>query len=111
MGAAEIQKFLTYLAVERQVSASTENQALAALLFLYSEVLRLDLPWHDKFTPARKSVRLPVVLTKEEVRETLKRLEGLNWLVANLLYGRACVCKTRSGCGSSLLISGINKSQ
>ena len=87
MGASEIQAFLTHLAVERNVSASTQNQALASLLFLYKEVLKVDLPWLDGFTPAKKSVRVPVVLTKEEVKVILGGLEGKNWLIASLLYG------------------------
>ncbi len=68
MGAAEIETFLSHLAVERSVSASTQNQALSALLFLYREVLKIDLPWLEKFAPAKKSSRVPVVLTKEEVK-------------------------------------------
>ncbi len=87
MGAAEVEAFLTHLAVERNVAASTQNQALAALLFLYREVLSVDLPWLDKFTPAKKSDRVPVVLTKEEVKLIINQLTGTNWLIANLLYG------------------------
>jgi site-specific recombinase XerD len=75
MGAAEVQAFLTHLAVERRVSASTQNQALAALLFLYREVLEIDLPWMQDVVRARKPQRLPVVLTQEEVRRLLARLE------------------------------------
>ena len=87
MGAAEVQAFLTHLAVEKNVAASTQNQALSALLFLYREVLKVDLPWLDQFTPAKKSNRVPVVLTKEEVRIILAGLKDTNWLVASLLYG------------------------
>lgn len=87
MSAAEVEAFLSHLAVEGSVSASTQNQALAALLFLYREVLSIDLPWLDKFTPAKKSSRVPVVLTKEEVNAVLEKLTGTNWLIANLLYG------------------------
>ena len=87
MGAAEIEKFLSHLAVEKSVAASTQNQALAALLFLYREILTVELPWLDKFTPAKKSSRVPVVLTKEEVKIILGELKGTNWLIANLLYG------------------------
>ena len=87
MGAAEIEAFLSHLAVARNVSASTQNQALAALLFLYREVLGVELPWLDKFSPAKKPSRVPVVLTKEEVKTILKNLSGANWLIANLLYG------------------------
>ena len=87
MGAAEVEAFLTHLAVERTVAASTQNQALAALLFLYKEVLKVNLPWLEEFTLARKSERVPVVLTKEEVKLILDQLKGTNWLIANLLYG------------------------
>jgi integron integrase len=87
MGAAEVEAFLTHLAVERNVSASTQNQALSALLFLYREVLRVDLPWLDGFSPAKKTSRLPVVLTKDEVKRILQHLSGANWLIASLLYG------------------------
>ena len=87
MGAAEVEAFLSHLAVEGNVAASTQNQALAALLYLYREVLKIDLPWLEKFTPAKKSSHIPVVLTKEEVKLIIKQLNGTNWLIANLLYG------------------------
>jgi integron integrase len=87
MGAAEVQAFLSHLAVEGNVSASTQNQALHALLFLYKKVLKMDLPWLEQFTPAKKSSHVPVVLTKEEVKIILGELKDTNWLVANLLYG------------------------
>lgn len=87
MGAAEVEAFLTHLAVKHAVSASTQNQALAAILFLYREVLKINLPWLENFTPAKKSKHLPVVLTKEEVNLILSRLSGVNWIIANLLYG------------------------
>ena len=87
MGAAEVTAFLTHLAVERNVSASTQNQAKAAILFLYKEVLQQDLPWLDEVVSARKARRLPVVLTQREVRELLLHLQGTQWLVASLLYG------------------------
>jgi site-specific recombinase XerD len=87
MGAAEVEAFLTHLAVERNVAASTQNQALAVLLFLYKEVLNIDLSWLDKFTPAKKSNHLPVVLTKQEVGLIISQLSGTNWLIANLHYG------------------------
>jgi integron integrase len=87
LGAAAIEAFLTHLAVEKTVTGSTQNQALFALLFLYREVLKIDLPWLDKFKPARKFDRVPVVLTKEEVKLILDALKGTNWLIANLLYG------------------------
>jgi integron integrase len=90
MGAPEVEAFLTHLAVERKVSASTQNQAKAAVLFLYKEVLKIDLPWLDEVTSARTARRLPVVLTQHEVRELLLQLNGGSggmWLIASLLYG------------------------
>ena len=68
MGKAEIEEFLTSLAVERNVTASTQNQALSALLFLYRERLEVDLPWLSEVTRAKKPARLPTVLTTEEAR-------------------------------------------
>lgn len=87
MGAVEIEAFLTHLAVKRDVSASTQNQALAALLFLYKEVLKLDLPWLQGVVRAKKPKHLPVVLTRIEVDALLAQLQGDSWIVANLLYG------------------------
>jgi integron integrase len=87
LGAAEVSSFLTYLAVECKVAATTQNQAMFALLFLYKEFLKVDLPWLDDFTPAKRSERVPVVLTREEVAAVLSNLKGVNWLMANLLYG------------------------
>jgi integron integrase len=86
MGSAEVNAFLTHLAVEGQVSASTQNQALSALLFLYRELLKRDLDL-EGVVRARKPRRLPVVLTEEEVRSVLQRLKGSEALVAGLLYG------------------------
>jgi integron integrase len=87
MGAAEVQAFLTYLAVERKVSASTQNQAKAALLFLYREILGTELPWFTKVVQAKHSPRLPVVLSPGEVRTLLGQMDGVMLLVARLLYG------------------------
>ena len=87
MAAAEIEAFLTYLAVDRQVSASTQNQALAALLFLYQKVLQVELPWLDGIVRAKLSRHLPVVLTPGEARDVLSQLQGEHWLIASLLYG------------------------
>ncbi|WP_137820620.1 integron integrase [Pseudomonas sp. 2FG] len=87
MGAAEVEAFLSDLAVRRNVSASTQNQALAALLFLYKQVLRLDLPWLGEVVRAKKPVRLPVVLSVAEVQQVLSQLQGELWLIASLLYG------------------------
>jgi len=87
MGAAEVERFLTALAVHGQVSASTQNQALSALLFLYKRVLAIDLPWLDGVERAKKPQRLPVVLTRKEVAALLGELHGIHWLMGSLLYG------------------------
>ena len=87
MGAAEVEAFLTHLAVEGKVSASTQNQALSALLFLYKEVLLIDLPWLDNVVRAKQPQRLPCVLTRTEVRGVLTRMSGIYGFMANLLYG------------------------
>ena len=87
MGAAEVEQFLSHLAVVGQVSASTQNQARSALLFLYKEVLGIELPWLDNVELAKTGKRLPVVLTREEVQAILSRLTGTHWLVGSLLYG------------------------
>jgi integron integrase len=87
MGAVEVEAFLTHLAVEGNVAASTQNQARSALLFLYKEVLGSALPWLNNVEQAKKPRRLPTVLTEDEVREVLGRLDGVHWLVAALLYG------------------------
>lgn len=87
MGADEVSAFLTSLAVDRQVAASTQNQALSAILFLYRHVLRIDLPRLDEVVRAKGPKRLPVVLTREEVRAALERIEGVPGIMAMLLYG------------------------
>ncbi len=87
MGAVEVEAFLTHLAVAGRVAASTQNQAKSALLFLYREVLALELPWLDNIQRARAPKRLPVVLTRDEVQALLCGLHGTHWLVASLLYG------------------------
>ena len=87
MGAAEAEAFLTHLAVDGNVSASTQNQALSALLFLYREVLGMELPWLDHVVRAKKPQRLPTVLNREEVSLVLERMEGTYSLMAHLLYG------------------------
>jgi integron integrase len=87
MGAPEVEAFLSNLATERNVAASTQMQALSALLFLYKEVLGIDLPWLSNLTRARKPRHLPVVLTVDEVKALLARLQGRNSLMAELLYG------------------------
>jgi len=87
LGAPEVQAFLSHLAVDRQVAASTQNQAKAALIFLYKEVLAVDLPWLGEIVHAKRQPRLPVVLTPGEVRVLLDQMEGVMGLVARLLYG------------------------
>lgn len=87
MGGREVEAFLTLLATQGNVAAATQNQALAALLFLYREVLVLDLPWMGNIQRAKRPARLPVVLTREEVGRVLDGLSGASWLVASLLYG------------------------
>ncbi|SMF95696.1 integron integrase [Methylomagnum ishizawai] len=87
MGADEIVAFLTHLAVERTVASSTQNQALAALVFLYKEVLGIDLPWLDGIERAKRPQRLPTVLTVRETGAVLEKLEGTLGLMARLLYG------------------------
>lgn len=87
MGVSEVEAFLTHLAVERNVAASTQGQAKAALLFLYREVLNIDLPWLKEIVEAKAAKRLPVVLTPREVAALLAELNGTMWLIASLLYG------------------------
>jgi integron integrase len=84
---AQITEFLTHLAVEKRVSASTQNQALSAILFLYHHVLHVDLARLEGVTRAKAPDRLPVVLTPEEVHSVLAHLEGTERLMADLLYG------------------------
>ena len=79
--------FLNHLAVERKVAAATQNQALSALLFLYKEVLGMELAWLDGLHRASRPPRLPVVLTLAEVERLLGELQGVRWLIASLLYG------------------------
>ncbi|WP_306607755.1 phage integrase N-terminal SAM-like domain-containing protein [Azonexus sp.] len=87
MGAAEVEAFLTHLAVKGNVAAATQNQALSALLFLYREVQGIDLPWLDNVVRAKRPARLPVVLTRQEVSAVLDRMSGTHGLMAQLLYG------------------------
>jgi integron integrase len=87
MGEPEINAFLTHLAVAGNVSASTQNQALAALLFLYRHVLGCEVGDLDGVIRARRSVNAPVVMTRGEVRDVLAQLAGDKWLIASLLYG------------------------
>lgn len=88
MGEPEISQFLTHLAVEGKVAASTQNQALSAILFLYRTVLDLDFGKLENLTCAKKPIILPVVFTEnEQVRLVLKHLDGIKWLMGQILYG------------------------
>jgi integron integrase len=87
LGEPEVTAFLTHLATRRRVSASTQNQALAALLFLYREVLGIQLPWLEGLVRAKRSPRLPVVMSREEVMAVLSEMGGVTLLMATLLYG------------------------
>jgi len=87
MGRPEVVAFLTHLAAKLDVAASTQNQALSAILLLYREVLELELDWAEGFERPKRPARLPVVLTPAEARAVLGQLEGTKWLMAGLLYG------------------------
>jgi integron integrase len=87
MGTEEIRRYLSHLASEKNVSASTQNQAASALLFLYREVLGVDLPYVEGVERAKRPARVPVVLTRGEARALLSRLAGAHRLMASLLYG------------------------
>jgi integron integrase len=87
MGAAEVERFLSGLAVHHQVAAGTQNQALSALLFLYRDVLAIDLPWMESLVRAKRPRRVPAVLSRDEVRRLLTALRGDVWLMASVLYG------------------------
>ena len=87
MGAPEVARFLTSLAVDGRVAASTQNQALNALLFMYRVVLEVDLPWLDDVVRARRPESLPTVLTRDEVCRVLECLEGTPRVIVLLLYG------------------------
>ena len=86
-GASDVEAFLTSLATKGQVAASTQNQARSAILFLYKEVLQAELPWLEGVVSAKRPARLPVVLTKDEVRRVLAETNGTSGLVLRLLYG------------------------
>jgi integron integrase len=86
-GGRRSQSVISDLAVQRHVAASTQNQALSAILFLYQEVLKQDIGWLDNVVRAKKAKKLPVVLTREEVKAVVTILSGSKWVMANLLYG------------------------
>ena len=87
MGEEEIKEFLAFLATQRQVASSTQNQALCAILFLYKHVLHREIGYIEKIEWAKRPKRLPVVLRREEVKTVFSSLSGVSWLIANLLYG------------------------
>ena len=87
LGAREVESFLSRLATESDVAAATQNQALAALLYLYREVLGIRLPWLDQVVRAKRPRRVPTVLAREEVARLLAAMDGRPWLIASLLYG------------------------
>lgn len=87
LGAPELTEYLSDLAIRGNVSASTQNQALSAILFLYKEVLKIELPWLNDVQRAKRSQHIPVVLTRDEVKHLLAQLEGTVWLMTSLTYG------------------------
>lgn len=89
LGKAEVEAFLTHLAVSGNVAAPTQNQALSAILFLYRHVLEQDLGWLENIVRAKKPAKLPVVFTRDEVQAIMARLDGARWTMAMLLYGSA----------------------
>ena len=82
-----INQYLTHLAVDKKVAASTQNQSLCAIVFLYKNVLKIDLGDFGPLIWAKKPQRLPVVLSKQEVKQIMEYLHGKTWIIANLLYG------------------------
>ncbi len=104
LGIEHLEKYLTHLAVERNVSASTQNQALAAILYLYKNIVVKEIGWLDDVIRARRTKRLPVVFTKNEVNEILRNLDGIPYLICSLLYGSGL----RLGEALSLRVKDIN---
>ncbi len=86
MGEPEIGRYISHLAVNKRVASSTQNQALCAILFLYKQVLKIDIGEMD-ITWAKKGKRLPVVFSPNEVRKIMSQLSGTKWIMVNLLYG------------------------
>ena len=86
MSEEEVKEFLTYLAVDRKVSASTQNQALSAILFLYKNVLKKELKFIKNTVSAKRHRHIPVVFSREEIEKIFNFLKETNWLIANLLY-------------------------
>ena len=87
MGTLQVEQFLTYLAVNGRVASSTQNQALSAILFMYKEVLGIELPWLNDVTRAKRPEKIPLVFSKNEIRKLLANLEGTYWIMGHLLYG------------------------
>lgn len=87
MGAAEVTAFLSFLAAERNVAVATQQQALSALLFLYKQVLKIDLPWLENLVRPKKPARLPTVLNPSEIQKILSLMDGQHGLMARLLCG------------------------
>jgi integron integrase len=87
LGPGDVNSFLSHLAVEGKVAVSTQNQALSSLLFLFKEVMGRDVGWLEGLVRAKRPQRLPVVLSREEVKALLKEMEGETWIMATLLYG------------------------
>jgi len=104
MGKEEVAAFLTHLAVEGNVASSTQNQALAALLFLYRTVLDQEFGWLDDVVRAKRPKHVPVVLTHQEVLAVLANLEGVYWLIGKLLYGGGLRVMECCGCASKISI-------
>jgi len=98
LGAAEINEFLSHLAVERNVAASTQNQALCAILFLYRDVLGDDVPWLENLVRAPRRRRLPLVLTRDEVRLLIARMSGTPQMLRDSCTARARGCSRCCGC-------------
>ena len=97
LGAPEIERFLTMLAVHGRVATAIQNQALSALLFLYQQVIGVELPWLDGIEPAKRPQRLTVVVSRRKVTALLAELTSVHWLMGSLLYGTGmrlmeCVC-------------------
>ncbi|MCP4673245.1 MAG: integron integrase [Desulfobacula sp.] len=87
MGSAEIERFLEFLAVKQKVAASTQNQALSAILFLFKEVLKIDPGWISTGKRAKRPKKLPVVFSSLEIKLILSHMDGIPWIMAHLLYG------------------------
>ena len=98
LGEAEVTSFLTSLAIRDEVAASTQTQALSALLFLYREVLKRDLDWLDEVVRAKRPARLPIVLSREQVAAIIGQLRGVEWIMGTLLYAPAFACSSAASC-------------